>query len=113
MTIPANSSYSPEFVITAKDDTTYEISEGLSMSVALAAVVGVPDELYQEVGFAFIQAAPDVVADPNELRAYCRTRLANYKVPKLFMVIDEMPFLPVGKVDKVRLAQMARNRVAE
>ncbi|NND83516.1 MAG: AMP-binding protein, partial [Acidimicrobiia bacterium] len=82
-------------------------------ALVLAAVVGVPDPLYREVGFAFVQAQPGASVDLDGLRAYCRTRLANYKVPKHFEVIEEMPFLPVGKIDKLRLAEMARDRVAE
>jgi acyl-CoA synthetase (AMP-forming)/AMP-acid ligase II len=69
-------------------------------SVAQAAVVGVPDPLYQEVGCAFVVAkSGDSVVD-GELRDWCRARMANYKVPKHFYVRTELPLLPIGKVDK-------------
>ena len=38
-----------------------------------------------------------------ELLAHCRDRLANYKIPKRFVIRDEMPLLPIGKVDKAAL----------
>lgn len=73
--------------------------------VALAAVIGVPDALYQEVGHAYViprqGAAHERLAE--ELAAWCRGRLANYKRPKRVTVSAELPLLPVGKVDKVEL----------
>ena len=73
--------------------------------VALAAVIGVADPLYQEVGHAYVipgrGAAQDGLAE--RLAAWCRERLANYKRPKRITVSDELPLLPVGKVDKVEL----------
>jgi acyl-CoA synthetase (AMP-forming)/AMP-acid ligase II len=39
----------------------------------------------------------------EELRAWCKERLAGYKVPKSFHVRDEVPLLPIGKVDKQAL----------
>jgi acyl-CoA synthetase (AMP-forming)/AMP-acid ligase II len=78
-------------------------------SVALAAVVGVPDALYQEVGCAFIVAkAGNALAD-GELRDWCRAHMANYKVPKHFYACAELPLLPIGKVDKRALKTMHVN----
>jgi len=77
--------------------------------VALAAVVAVPDELYQEVGCAWIRAARADRPDARELDAWCRERLANYKVPKQFRIVDELPLLPVGKVDKQALRRLSRD----
>ena len=73
--------------------------------VALAAVIGVHDELYQEVGHAYViaKSGVDHAALANQLAAWCRERLANYKRPKRIDVRDELPLLPVGKVDKVEL----------
>ena len=41
------------------------------------------------------------------LRASCREYLANYKVPKEFVIVDTLPLLPVGKVDKQQLKRRA------
>jgi acyl-CoA synthetase (AMP-forming)/AMP-acid ligase II len=72
-------------------------------SVALAAVVAMPDPLYQETGCAFLVPKPGGQLAVAELLAHCRDRLANYKIPKRFVIRDEMPLLPIGKVDKAAL----------
>jgi acyl-CoA synthetase (AMP-forming)/AMP-acid ligase II len=75
--------------------------------VAAAAVIGVPDELYQEVGYAFV--LPDGTRKLTEqgLRDACNERLANYKVPKAFAIRNELPLLPTGKIDRESLAASA------
>ncbi len=77
-------------------------------SIALAAVVGVPDRLYSEVGVAYLMPKTGC-AHPTEdaLRDWCRARLANYKIPKRFIVHDVLPLLPVGKIDKQALKRSA------
>lgn len=75
--------------------------------VALAAVVGVADPVWQEVGIAYVIADDNLDADT--ILKHCRTRLANYKVPKRVFVHKELPLLPIGKVDKGAL----RNLYAE
>ncbi len=73
--------------------------------VALAAVIGVPDPLYQEVGHAYVIPNQGVAQDglAERLAEWCRERLANYKRPKRIAISAELPLLPVGKVDKVEL----------
>ena len=46
--------------------------------------------------------------DADTLRAWCKERLAGYKVPKSFSVRDELPLLPIGKVDKQALRRSHR-----
>ena len=75
--------------------------------VTLAAVIGVPDALYQEVGVAYVLGAAGATLSVTELDAFCRGRLANYKIPKRFHLCNELPMLPVGKVDKVALRSRA------
>lgn len=71
--------------------------------VAMAAVIGVPDALYGEVGHAYILREPGAEVTAAALDAHCRDRLANYKVPKRFAVRDALPMLPIGKIDKPAL----------
>ncbi|MDP6977011.1 MAG: AMP-binding protein [Myxococcota bacterium] len=71
--------------------------------VALAAVFGVPDPVYAEVGRAYVIRQPGEDPSEEELRAFCRERLVNFKVPKTVHVRDVLPMLPIGKVDKVAL----------
>jgi acyl-CoA synthetase (AMP-forming)/AMP-acid ligase II len=74
--------------------------------VALAAVVSVADPLYAEVGVGFvIPNRTDI--DETTLQAHCRERLANYKIPKRFCIVDSLPMLPNGKVDRKTLKQLA------
>ena len=77
--------------------------------VAMAAVISIPDPLYQEVGHAFILPHAERRAPSAEsLELHCRAQLANYKVPKRFTITPEFPMLPIGKVDKQALKLMAR-----
>ena len=70
-------------------------------SVICAAVLGVPDNQWGEVGHAFLEVKQSL--DIDELREWCKARLANYKVPKMFSLLDSMPRTSVGKVDRQSL----------
>ncbi len=74
-------------------------------AVVEAAVVGVPDERWGEVCSAFVVCRSPVSDD--ELREFCRGRLASFKVPKSFRLVDELPRNAVGKVVKAELARAA------
>jgi acyl-CoA synthetase (AMP-forming)/AMP-acid ligase II len=80
-------------------------------AVDTAVVVGVPDTLWGEVGVAYVLARAPVSADT--LLGHCRQRLANYKVPKRLYVVDALPLLPIGKVDKVALRQRAQTMTGQ
>jgi acyl-CoA synthetase (AMP-forming)/AMP-acid ligase II len=73
--------------------------------VQLSVVVPMPDEKYQEVGFAFVVPSGAVEIDPDALTAYLKERIANYKVPKQFSVVREVPLLTGGKVDRKKLRE--------
>jgi len=64
------------------------------------AVIGVPDPIYSEVGQAYLLMRPGDTASSDALRAHCRARLANFKVPKHFVLREHLPLLPNGKIDK-------------
>lgn len=68
--------------------------------VAEAAVVGFPDRRWGEQIAAFVRAAEGAAIDPGELAAHCRRRLARFKVPRRWLVVDELPRTPTGKVRK-------------
>jgi malonyl-CoA/methylmalonyl-CoA synthetase len=80
-------------------------------AVSAVAVVDVPDPLWSEVGVAFVVPAAGARVRPEDLREHARARLANYKVPKRFVVVDSLPQLPNGKADKVALREQARRLV--
>ena len=72
-------------------------------SGALAAGFGVPDPVYGEVGAYVVVPRPGAEADPDELRAWCAERLADYKVPRHVVVASDVPLTPAGKVAKAEL----------
>jgi fatty-acyl-CoA synthase len=71
-------------------------------SVQDAAVVGVADETWGEVGVAFVVAEG---ADADELLGFCRERLARFKVPKRVVFVAELPRNSMGKIQKGELVQ--------
>jgi acyl-CoA synthetase (AMP-forming)/AMP-acid ligase II len=76
-----------------------------------AAVVGVPDERLGQVGMAFVVPRPPAPS-PGEVIAWCRERMANYKVPRFVELIDELPLTASGKVHKAVLEERAGARTA-
>jgi fatty-acyl-CoA synthase len=76
------------------------------LAVAEAAVVGVPDQQWGEVVAAFVRPVPGRPAPaPEELRAYCRERLAPYKTPLYWVFVDTFPMTPSGKIQKFKLRE--------
>lgn len=80
--------------------------------VARVAVIGVPDERFGEIGWAFV-VPRDPQAPPTleELRAFVGTELASFKRPDGLTVLPELPLTPMFKVDKRALRERAANAV--
>lgn len=72
-------------------------------AVAMAAGIGVADEVLGEVGRFFILKQGEV--SETELIDFCRQRLADYKVPREIVFVDEMPTTPSGKIAKAQLRE--------
>ena len=77
-------------------------------AVLFAAVIGVPDDIYQEVGWAFVMPTPGQNVTEEELRDLCKAALANFKVPKKFFIRPLLPLLASGKVNKLALKDEIR-----
>ena len=73
--------------------------------VAESAVVGTPDRRLGEVGQAFIVRRPGHALEAADVLAFCRERLANYKVPRRVEFRDALPRNPSGKVLKRALRE--------
>jgi long-chain acyl-CoA synthetase len=67
-------------------------------AVRLAAVIGIPDAYHGEVVKACIALKPGSSASAEEIVAYCRTSLTEYKVPRHVEVRDTLPMSAVGKI---------------
>ena len=74
-------------------------------AVAAAATIGVPDPLYGEEVAAFIVLKDGTVVGEEELIAFCREHLADYKCPKTVRFVDEIPKGPTVKLLKRELAR--------
>ncbi|PXW53279.1 acyl-CoA synthetase [Methylobacterium sp. B4] len=76
-------------------------------AVAAAAVVAKPDEKWGETPCAFVELKEGKEVSPEELIAWCRERLAPYKLPR-HVVFGELPKTSTGKVQKFVLREKAR-----
>lgn len=77
-------------------------------AVEQAAVVGAPDERLGEVGVAFIVLRRGASLDAAALIAFCRERMANYKVPRRVEIVEQLPANATGKTLKYVLRERAR-----
>jgi len=74
--------------------------------VHAAAVVPIPDERWGQVVGAAIQPRAGAVPDTAELEAHVANRVAYFKVPRRWLVVDAFPLTPSGKIRKVEVEEM-------
>lgn len=79
-------------------------------AIAQVAVIGVPDERLGEVGMAYVVPRPGAAPTPESIIAWCRTHMANYKVPRYVEVVTSLPTNASGKVTKFVLREQAGTR---
>ena len=77
-------------------------------AVALAGVIGRPDERLGEEVAAFVQLAPGSHATHEELMEFVKARLGAHKYPRQVTTLPSVPLTPVGKVDRKALRAMLR-----
>jgi fatty-acyl-CoA synthase len=71
------------------------------------AVFGVPDRRYGEELMACVRLSGDGAADEDDLREFCRGRIAHFKVPRYVRFVDEFPMTVTGKVQKFKMRDAA------
>ena len=90
--------------------SSQEVEDVLSRhpAVMLSAVVAQRDEKWGEVGCAFVELKEGAAATEEELLAFCRERMARFKVPKKF-IFRPLPKTSTGKIQKFVLREWARS----
>jgi fatty-acyl-CoA synthase len=78
--------------------------------IADVQVVGLPDPRYGEEVCAWVRPKPGAHLTDEEVRSFCRGRVAHYKVPRYVVFVDEYPTTVTGKVQKFRLREMGIER---
>lgn len=70
--------------------------------ISMAQVFGLPDDKWGEAVTAVVELKPGVQVSEQELRDFCRGKLAGYKIPKRFIVVERADWIvtPTGKIDK-------------
>ena len=75
-------------------------------------VIGVPDERFGEEVMAWVMLKPGESADAEEIREFCRGRIAHFKIPRYVKVTEEFPMTVTGKIQKFRMREMAVEELA-
>jgi fatty-acyl-CoA synthase len=76
-------------------------------SVADVQVIGVPDKIYGEEIVAWVRLHEGHQASADELREYCKGRIAHFKTPRHFKFVDDFPMTVSGKVQKFRMREIS------
>ena len=74
-------------------------------------VVGLPDSKYGEELCAWIIARPGQSIDEEEIRAFCKGRIAHYKVPRYIRFVTEFPMTVTGKIQKFKIRDEMKARL--
>ena len=75
--------------------------------IADVQVIGVPDERFVEEVMAWVMLKPGETADAEDIRNFCKGKIAHYKIPRYIKMVAEFPMTVTGKVQKFRMREMA------
>ncbi len=76
--------------------------------VAQVAIIGVHDERMGEVAKAYVIADHDADLNQESVVGWCRANMANYKVPRTVEIVNDLPLIASGKIDKQALRAMQK-----
>jgi fatty-acyl-CoA synthase len=74
-------------------------------------VIGVPDERFGEELCAWVRLREGESVTEDEIRDFCRARLAHFKVPRYVLFVDEFPMTVTGKVQKFKMREESIRRL--
>jgi len=75
--------------------------------IADVQVIGVPDERFVEEVMAWVMLKPGETADEEEIRDYCKGKIAHYKIPRYIKMATEFPMTVTGKIQKYKMREIA------
>jgi len=77
-------------------------------SIEEVQVTGIPDEKYGEELIAWVKLRPDAVPVSGEdLQAFCKGKIAHFKIPKNYKFVDEFPMTVTGKIQKFKMREIS------
>ena len=74
-------------------------------------MVGVPDQRFGEELCAWIIAKPGQTLDEDEVRAFCKGKIAHYKVPRYMKFVDAFPMTITGKIQKFKIRELMQQEL--
>jgi acyl-CoA synthetase (AMP-forming)/AMP-acid ligase II len=80
--------------------------------ISMGVIIGVPHPTWGETVMAVATLAPGQQLTVEELREFLKTRLADYKIPRLLEIVDALPVSASGKLLKFKLRKQFQDRVA-
>jgi 2-aminobenzoate-CoA ligase len=75
-----------------------EVALATHPAVADVGVIGVPDEVRGQIAKAFVVPKPGQSLSSEELIAFCKGKIATYKLPREIVIVSELPRTPTGKL---------------
>jgi 2-aminobenzoate-CoA ligase len=75
-----------------------EVTLAAHPAVSEVGVIGIPDEVRGQIAKAFVVLKPDQTLSPEELLAFCKGKIATYKLPREIVIVNELPRTATGKL---------------
>jgi fatty-acyl-CoA synthase len=75
-------------------------------------VIGVPSEKYGEEVMAWVKLREGYAASGEEMTAFCKSKIASFKIPRYWKFVDEFPLTVTGKIQKFKMREVSINELA-
>jgi len=76
-------------------------------SISDVQVIGVPDVKYGEELMAWVKLKGDQALTPEQIKEFCKGRIAHYKIPRYYKFVDEFPMTISGKIQKYKMRELS------